>query len=432
MQKAETQSHELFEKALTQFPGGVNSPVRAFGAVGGDPFFVREAKGSQLISEEGEAYLDYVQSWGALILGHAHPAVVEAIQKQASLGTSYGASHKLEVLLAEQIQHIMPSIEKLRFVNSGTEAVMSAIRLARGATGRTKILKFEGCYHGHADSLLVKAGSGAATFGVPSSGGIPADLAQHTLTLPFNDAPQLETLFSEVGDQIACVVLEPVPGNMGVIHAQSDFLAKLQEVTQKSGALLIFDEVMSGFRVALGGAQELFKIKPDLTTLGKIIGAGLPVGAFGGKADIMDQLAPKGPVYQAGTLSGNPLAMAAGIAALEQIQQPGFYSHLEVLSDRLEKGMAKVVTDLGLPWQVHRLGSMFTLFFKEQAPQNFSDVNGCDFKLFSNYFQTLLKNNVFIPPSQYEAWFVSSAHTVSEIDKTISLTEEFLRSSSSS
>ncbi len=427
MEKTASQSKELFDQACTLFPGGVNSPVRAFGAVGGDPFFVKEAKGSCLITEEGESVLDYVQSWGALILGHAHPAVVEAIQQQASRGTSYGASHKLEIELADQIQKLVPSIEKLRFVNSGTEAVMSAIRLARGATGRDKIVKFEGCYHGHADSLLVKAGSGAATFGVPNSGGIPADLAQHTLTLPFNDVAKLDALFAESGSEVACVILEPVPGNMGVIHARSEFLKQLRELTQKSGSILIFDEVMSGFRVALGGAQEHFKIKPDLTTLGKIIGAGLPVGAFGGKAELMDQLAPSGPVYQAGTLSGNPLAMAAGIAALKEIQQPGFYSQLEALSDRLEKGIRGAVESSGRSWQVHRLGSMITLFFNEKDPQNFDDVGECDFDLFSKYFQTLLQNNVFIPPSQYEAWFVSSSHTVKEIDKTIGLTQSFLQ-----
>ena len=420
-------SSELFEKALNLFPGGVNSPVRAFGAVGGHPFFVREGRGSRLMTEEGESLIDYVQSWGALILGHAHPAVVEAIERQARLGTSYGACHKLELTLAEKIQKAVPSIEKLRFVNSGTEAVMSAIRLARGATGREKVVKFEGGYHGHADSLLVKAGSGGATFGVPDSKGVPAALAQQTLTLPFNDVAKLEQLFHEMGTQIACVVVEPVPGNMGVICPQPNFLAKLRDVTHKSGALLIFDEVMSGFRVALGGAQELFKVKPDLTTLGKIIGAGLPVGAFGGKKEIMDLLAPMGPVYQAGTLSGNPLAMAAGIAALDQIAKPGFYSHLEVLSDRLEKGFQTVLKDLKLPWSVSRVGSMITLFFSAQLPHNFDEVKQSDTAQFARYFQWLLQNHVFIPPSQYESWFISSAHTVKEIDQTIELTKNYFK-----
>jgi len=424
-----TQTQDWLKKAEQLFPGGVNSPVRAFRAVEGDPFFVKEARGSRLITEEGVSLIDYVQSWGALILGHAHPAVVEAIQIQASKGTSYGTSHKLEVELAERIQQFFPSIEKMRFSNSGTEAVMSAIRLARGATGRDKILKFEGNYHGHADSLLVKAGSGAATFGVPDSAGIPADLAQHTLTLPYNDLPALEELFVQSGKEIACVIIEPVAGNMGVVPAEKNFLKKLRVLTQEHGALLFFDEVMSGFRVSRGGAQELYGIVPDLTALGKVIGGGLPVSAFGGKADVMDQLAPLGPVYQAGTLAGNPLAMAAGIATLDQIDQPGFYEALEKKSHRLESGLSNVLKELNINFQVQRVGAMFTLFFSEMPVQSFADAKNSNLKQFARFFQSMLQEGVFLPPSQFEAWFVSSAHTVEDIDVTLNAVKKSLQKS---
>lgn len=427
--KETTKTEEWLKQARALFPGGVNSPVRAFRAVEGKPFFVKEASGSRLITEEGESLIDYVQSWGALILGHAHPAVVEAIQSQAAMGTSYGASHKLEVELAERIRDFFPSIEKMRFSNSGTEAVMSAIRLARGATGRDKILKFEGNYHGHADSLLVKAGSGAATFGIPDSAGIPADLARHTLTLPYNDLSALEELFSQSGSELACVIIEPVAGNMGVVPAEKNFLKKLRDLTRAHGALLIFDEVMSGFRVSRGGAQEFYGIVPDLTALGKVIGGGLPVSAFGGKKEVMDQLAPLGPVYQAGTLAGNPLAMAAGIATLDQINRPGFYETLENKSRRLEAGLSNVLAKLNLNFQVQRVGAMVTLFFNEIPVRSFADAGNSDLKQFARFFQLMLQEGIFLPPSQFEAWFVSSAHTEDEIDATVNAVNKSLRNS---
>lgn len=418
--KSETKEQLVWrQKALQLFPGGVNSPVRAFRSVGGEPFFVAKASGARLKTEEGQKLIDYVQSWGALILGHAHPTVVEAIQKQAKRGTSYGACHRLEVELAERIRRAFPSMEKMRFTNSGSEAVMSAIRLARGATGRKLLVKIDGGYHGHVDSLLVKAGSGMATFGVPDSAGIPEELAQLTVSIPFNDVVAAESLFAAKRGQIAALIMEPVPANMGVVLPEPKYLQSLRDLTRQEEALLIFDEVVSGFRVGLGGAQELYKIRPDLTVLGKIIGGGLPVGAFGGAASVMDQLAPLGPVYQAGTLSGNPLAMAAGCAALDQLTQPSFYSHLEALAFRLETGIRDAIEKWGGAACLNRIGSMLTLFFTAGPVRHFTDAEKSDTARFAQFFQALLKRQIFIPPSQFEAWFVSAAHTLADIDQTI-------------
>lgn len=428
MAKTEISKTQMWrEKAQQLFPAGVNSPVRAFQAVGGEPFFVAKGSGSRLKTEEGIRLVDYVQSWGAMILGHAHPAVVEAIQRQAERGTSFGACHPLEVLLAEKIRRAFPSIEKMRFTNSGTEAVMSAIRLARGATGRNLVVKIDGGYHGHVDSLLIQAGSGALTFGVPDSAGIPADLARHTLSIPFNDCATAENLFSDRGREIAAFIVEPIPANMGVILPDPKFLQTLRTLTQQCGALLIFDEVVSGFRVSFGGAQELYKIRPDLTILGKIIGGGLPVGAFGGSAAVMDQLAPLGPVYQAGTLSGNPLAMAAGCATLDQLQQPGFYSTLEALSARLAKGIEDILRATGKKAALNRLGSMLTLFFTPGPVSNYAQATQSNTQEFARFFQSLLAAEIFIPPSQFEAWFVSAAHTVADIDQTLAAAAQAIK-----
>jgi len=412
-------SHELFQKALSLMPGGVNSPVRAFRAVGGDPVFMARGKGSSIADVDGRSYIDYVLSWGPLILGHCHPEVVEALAKAIEAGTSFGACTPAEVELAERIREAYPSIERVRLVNSGTEATLSALRVARAATGRDKILKFEGCYHGHGDSLLVKAGSGVATLGLPDSPGVPRALAELTVTLPFNDPAVLEEAFRIHGHQLAAVILEPVVGNSGCLPPQAGFLEKLRKLTAGQGTLLIFDEVMTGFRVAYGGAQERFGIQPDLTTLGKIIGGGLPVGAYGGKASLMDWVAPAGPVYQAGTLSGNPLAVAAGLKTLEILRRPGTYERLEVISNKLASGLGAAAAKSGVPLTVNRVGSMFTGFFTGNEVTDYASAKKSDNGKFARFFRALLERGVYFPPSQFEAAFVSTAH--SEADVTLTL-----------
>lgn len=412
-------SKELFKAAQEVIPGGVNSPVRAYAAVGGDPIFMKEARGNILTDEDGNQFIDYNSSWGPLIFGHAHPQIVEALHEAAQHSTSFGTPTENEIRLAGQVVSAVPGIETVRMVNSGTEAVMSAIRLARGHTGRDKILKFEGCYHGHADSLLVKAGSGLISLGIPGSPGVIADLAKHTLTLPFNDAEKVKALFDKEGDSIACLIVEPVAGNMGVVPPEPGYLQALREITEKHGTLLIFDEVITGFRVAYGGAQELYGIVPDMTCLGKIIGGGLPVGAYGGRRDIMDGIAPTGSVYQAGTLSGNPLAMAAGIEMLNLLSGDGVYDDLEQKSAALCDGFKANVEKLGIKACFTRVGSMFSLFFTDEKVVDFETVMTCDTDLFKRYFNAMLDEGIYIAPSQFEAGFMSAVHTQNDIDKTI-------------
>lgn len=420
-------SNKIFEAAKGRIPGGVNSPVRAFGAVGGDPPFIKRGKGSRLIDLDGNHFIDYVLSWGPLIFGHADRDVVAAISKTAALGTSFGAPTVREVRLAELVQSFFPTMERLRFVNSGTEATMSAIRLARGWTGRDKIVKFDGGYHGHVDSLLVKAGSGATTFGVPDSAGVPADVARLTITVPFNDLAAFQKIVEAEGSKIAAVIVEPVPGNMGVVVPSPGFLPGLRELTRPYGIVLIFDEVMSGFRVAPGGAQERYGVRPDLTCLGKIIGGGLPVGAYGGRREIMEQVAPLGPVYQAGTLSGNPLAMSAGIATLERLQNPKVYEQLEAASALLCDGLLDAARSGKIPVQINRVGSQMTLFFSEQPVTNYATARGADTKRYAKFFHAMLARGVYLPPSQFEASFLSTAHTASDIQKTIAAAREAFR-----
>ncbi len=412
-------SRQLFQEANRYFPGGVNSPVRAFRAVGGDPFFVAHAGGSRITDVDGTSYIDYVGSWGPMIVGHAHPRVVAAIQKAAEGGTSYGAPTELEIRLARLVQAAFPSLERMRFVSSGTEACMSALRVARGFTRRDAILKFEGCYHGHADSLLVKAGSGALTFGVPDSLGVPADLARYTLTLPYNDLEAVGGLFAARGAEIAAIIVEPVAGNMGVIPPRPGFLEGLREVTRRHGALLIFDEVITGFRIAWGGAQEISGVRPDLTVLGKIVGGGLPVGVYGGRADILDQVAPLGPIYQAGTLSGNPLAMAAGIETLTLLQAPGFYADLEAKGRQLADGLAAAAAASGVPVQTNRMGSMLTTFFTGVPVTEYGTAKTADTKRYGTFFRAMLDRGVSLAPSQFEAAFISAAHTAADLDTTV-------------
>jgi glutamate-1-semialdehyde 2,1-aminomutase len=412
-------SQELFRKALQLLPGGVSSPVRAFRGVGGEPVYIASGKGPRMTDVDGNVYLDYVGSWGPLILGHCHPEVTEAVAHALGLGTSFGASTPAEVRLAEQIQQAVPSMDRIRFVNSGTEATLSALRVARAATGREKILKFEGCYHGHSDSLLVKAGSGVATLGLPDSPGVPRALAELTLTLPFNDFAALKECFKARRNEIAAVIVEPVVGNMGCVTPAEGFLEKLRALTAEQGTVLIFDEVMTGFRVGRGGVQELLGIKPDMTTLGKIIGGGLPVGAYGGKASLMDQVAPAGPVYQAGTLSGNPLAMAAGSKTLEVLSRPGFYERLESLSAKLKAGLKAEAAKAGLSLTVNRAGSMFTAFFADGPIFDYASAKKSDTAAFGRFFHALLGNGVYFPPSQFEAAFISAAHTEADIQQTI-------------
>ena len=412
-------SSTLYSSAKEVMPGGVNSPVRAFNAVGGEPLFIKSGKGSQIIDVDGNKFIDYVASWGPLIFGHAHPRVVEAIIRQAELGTSYGASTKLEIELAEKIVSAIPSVEVVRMVNSGTEAVMSALRLARGITGRDKIVKFEGCYHGHGDSLLVKAGSGLVSLGIPECPGIVSSLAEKTLNLSYNDVEGVRDLFQREGKDIAALIVEPIAGNMGVIPPSPGFLQALRDETKKAGALLIFDEVISGLRVSLGGAQKLFGITPDITCMGKIIGGGLPVGAYGGSKEVMDHISPVGSIYQAGTLSGNPLAMAAGNVVLDLLSEPRVYELLEEKSKKLCDGFEKNTQELGVSAQFTRVGSMFSMFFTDQQITNFESVKTCDTNFFKSYFNALLEEGIYIAPSQFEAGFMSAIHSDKEIDQTI-------------
>jgi glutamate-1-semialdehyde 2,1-aminomutase len=414
-------SEQLFEEASKYIPGGVNSPVRAFGSVGGTPVFVNHAEGAYLFGEDGRRYVDYVGSWGPMILGHAHPAVIEAVKAAADRGLSYGAPTAIETALARMVCELVPSIEKVRFVSSGTEATMSAIRLARGFTGRDKIVKFEGCYHGHSDSLLVKAGSGALTLGVPTSPGVPASVAEHTITLTFNDLDQVEDAFESIGDRVAGIIVEPVAGNMNMILPAEGFLEGLRGVCDRYGSLLIFDEVMTGFRVSLGGAQSVFGVRPDLTTLGKIIGGGMPVGAFGGRKDVMDHIAPSGPVYQAGTLSGNPVAMSAGLETLDLISEAGFYDRLGEATTRLAKGLQSAADDAGVPFSVNHLGGMFGFFFTDDAPVRlYRQVMACNADRFKAFFHGMLDAGVYMAPSSFEAGFVSIMHTDEDIAQTVS------------
>jgi glutamate-1-semialdehyde 2,1-aminomutase len=419
-------SRRLFQEACRYFPGGVNSPVRAFRAVGGDPFFVSHASGCRITDVDGRSYIDYVGSWGPMILGHAHPQVVAAIQKAAEAGTSYGAPTEMETRLARLVQVAIPSLERMRFVSSGTEACMSALRVARGFTRRDAVVKFEGCYHGHADSLLVKAGSGALTFGVPDSLGVPADLARHTLILPYNDLEAVRSIFAQRGSEISAVIVEPVAGNMGVILPRPGFLEGLREVTRQHGTLLIFDEVITGFRVGWGGAQERYGVRPDLTCLGKIVGGGLPVGVYGGRADVLEQVAPLGGIYQAGTLSGNPLAMAAGIETLTLLQAPGFYADLEAKGQRLAEGFLEAATAAGIPVQVNRVGSMLTNFFTGVPVTEYAIAKTADTKRYGIFFRAMLERGVSLAPSQFEAAFVSAAHSAEDLTTTVAAAREAL------
>ena len=414
-----TRSSQLFNQARQIIPGGVNSPVRAFKSVGADPLFIKSAAGSRITDEDNNSYIDYVGSWGPMILGHCHPQVVAAVKKCMENGSSFGAPTELEITLAQMVIDAVPSIEMIRMVSSGTEATMSAIRLARGHTGRDKILKFSGCYHGHADSLLVKAGSGAATFGVPDSPGVPADFARHTLTAEYNSLESVNQLVADNRNQIACIILEPVAGNMGTIPPRPGFLEGLRELCTSEGIILIFDEVMSGFRVAYGGAQQIYGVTPDMTTLGKIIGGGLPVGAFGGKREIMEKLSPSGGVYQAGTLSGNPLAMTAGIETLKLLQQPGFYQQLEQKSACLAEGISQAASAAGYPIFSTRVGSMFCVFFSKNEVYDWPSASGCDTQAFATYFKAMLNEGVYLAPSQFETAFMSISHSQADIDATI-------------
>jgi glutamate-1-semialdehyde 2,1-aminomutase len=414
-----SQSEALFAEALKYIPGGVNSPVRAFRAVGGQPFFVNKALGPHIWDVDGNELIDYVLTWGPAILGHAHPKIIKAVQAAAELGTSFGIPNPLEVTMAKMICELVPAVKKVRMTNSGTEACMSAIRLARGFTRRDKIIKFDGCYHGHADSLLVRAGSGALTFGHPDSAGVPAAFTQHTIVLPYNDEAAVTAAFKANPNGIAGIIIEPVPGNAGLYLPRPGYLEFLRETTQINGALLIFDEVMTGFRVAPGGAQERFNVSPDLSTFGKVIGGGFPVGAFGGRADIMDYLAPVGPVYQAGTLSGNPVAMAAGIANLKELQSGGAYARLEALGAQLEAGMKDAAAAARVPMQFNRCGSMFCGYFTGEAVHNVADAMKSDRERFKKYFHGMLDEGIYLAPSQFEAGFLSVAHTEADIDKTV-------------
>ncbi len=413
-------STELFERAQKHIPGGVNSPVRAFKGVGGTPLFFESASGPYLIDSEGKQYIDYVLSWGPMILGHGAPVITDAVHAQVDKAMSFGAPTELEIRMAEKVCQLMPSIEKVRMVNSGTEATMSAIRLARGFTGRDILVKFEGCYHGHADSLLIKAGSGALTLGVPTSPGVPASVAEHTVTLEYNNAEAVRACFAELGDKIAAIIVEPIAGNMNCVPPVPGFLEALREVCDQHGSVLIFDEVMCGFRAALGGAQAVYDIKPDLTTLGKVIGGGMPVGAFGGRTDIMDYLAPIGPVYQAGTLSGNPVAMAAGLAALDEISKPGVYETLTQKTEQLLAGIIAKAAEVGIAMTSNQVGSMFGLFFTDQPHvSSFAQVSKCDGSRFNEFFHGMLLEGVYLAPSSFEVGFMSLAHSDKDIQATI-------------
>lgn len=419
-----TSNQALFEQSQHLIPGGVNSPVRAFRSVGGTPVFFKKAKGSTLWDVEGKTYIDYINSWGPMILGHAHPEVISAVQAVAENSLSFGAPTGLELEMAEMINKLMPSMEQLRLVSSGTEATMSAIRVARGYTGRSKLVKFEGCYHGHADSLLVKAGSGALTFGEPDSAGVPAEVAANTITLEYNNTEQLENLFQSSGDEIACVIIEPIVGNMNLIKPTETFIKTLRELCTKHGAVLIFDEVMTGFRVHLGGAQALYGITPDMTTLGKVIGGGLPVGAFGGRKEIMSGLAPLGKVYQAGTLSGNPVAVTAGLKTLELIQAPGFYEALSEQTSKLVAGLVDAAKTAGVSFNAQSVGGMFGLYFSENIPNCFNDIMASKRELFNTFFHSMLQAGIYLGPSAFEAGFVSASHSDDDIKQTITAAKE--------
>ena len=417
----------LFDQAKSLMPGGVNSPVRAFKNINGNPIFFEKAQGAYLFDADGNKYIDYIGSWGPMIMGHSHPDIVNAIKKQAELGTSYGAPTGLESDVAELIIKNVSSIEKIRMVNSGTEATMSSIRLARGFTNRDKIIKFDGCYHGHVDSLLIKAGSGVLTFGLPDSPGIPEDLAKHTITCPYNDISAFIEIFNSVKDDLAAVIVEPIAGNMGFVPGTEEFLQTLRSYTESNNSLLIFDEVMSGFRVSLGGAQEIFNIKPDITALGKVIGGGLPVGAFGGKKEIMDFLAPEGPVYQAGTLSGNPLAMAAGSTLLKLLIENNPYKKLEENAKLMLEGMNEIMSSAGIPFSKNQIGGMFGFFFSEELPLNINDVSKTNDKTFSMFINACIKNGIYFAPSKYEAGFISSMHSNKEIDETLDVVGNIIK-----
>ncbi len=421
-------SKTAFEESQRYLPGGVNSPGRAFGAVGGEPIFVRAGKGARNEDVDGNSYIDYVCSWGPLILGHAHPAVIKALEERLPLGTSFGIPTTLETDLAKKVVQAVPSIDRVRFVSSGTEAVMSAIRLARGYTGRSKIIKFVGCYHGHSDSLLVKAGSGAATFGSPDSPGVPEGLTRETLVLPYNNAGAVEKAMDDHGDQMAAVILEPVAGNMGVVPPADGFLESVREVTRKHEALLIFDEVITGFRLGMGGAQARYGVVPDLTCLGKVVGGGLPVGAFGGRDEIMSRLSPEGAVYQAGTLSGNPLAMQAGLVTLQEIGREGFFQELNRKAEGFIQGLKDVVQEEGAPVQIQSVGSMFTVFFQQNPVVDFATADQCDREQYARFHQELLSRGIYWPPSQLETCFVSWAHQEDDLSKTLEKVREVFRS----
>jgi len=425
--RCRTKSDELFAAALKYIPGGVNSPVRAFRAVGGQPLFVNQAKGAHIRDVDGNQYVDFVGTWGPAILGHAHPKILSALKAAAENGTSFGIPNPFEVTMAKLISSLVPSVQKVRMCNSGTEAAMSAIRLARGFTKRDDIIKFDGCYHGHADSLLVKAGSGALTFGHPDSAGVPAAFTQHTIALPFNDTDAVTAAFQANKNHIAGLILEPVPGNAGLYLPKPGYLEFLRDVTRANGTLLIFDEVMTGFRLAIGGAQERFGITPDLSCFGKVIGGGLPVGAFGGRADIMDCLAPDGPVYQAGTLSGNPLALAAGIAALEELSGTNAYEQLEQLGSQLEAGMNQAAKSAGHPLQFNRCGSMFCAYFTSQPVHNLADAMKSDRARFAKYFHAMLAEGIYLAPSQFEAGFISTAHSPADIEKMVNAAARIMK-----
>jgi len=420
-------NREIVEKALNLLPGGVNSPVRAFKAVGGSPIVLTKGKGCKVWDADGREYIDFLASWGPLILGHSHPKVVKAVKEEVEKGLSFGLTNPHEVRLAKLVVDMVPSVEKVRFVNSGTEATMSAIRLARGVTGRRYVLKFDGCYHGHYDSLLVSAGSGVATFGIPGTPGIPEEVAKLTLVAPFNDKEAVREVFERYGEDIACVIVEPVPGNMGVVPPREGFLEFLRDITRSYGSLLIFDEVITGFRLSKGGAQELFGIEPDITCLGKILGGGMPVGAYGGRREVMSQVAPEGPVYQAGTLSGNPLAMVCGAETLEELRNTDPYPELEKRTLRLSEGIGEILRDKGIPHRINTVGSMMTVFFTDREVVDFESAKTSDTKIFGRFFRKLLEKGVLIPPSQFEAWFVGTAHGDDHIDEALERISEAVR-----
>ncbi|MBU1691893.1 MAG: glutamate-1-semialdehyde 2,1-aminomutase [Gammaproteobacteria bacterium] len=422
-----SRNQQLFEKSQQFIPGGVNSPVRAFGSVGGTPVFFKRGAGATVWDEDGQAYIDYVGSWGPMILGHAHPEVIKAVQETAANGLSFGAPTALELEMAEALCTLLPGMDQVRLVSSGTEATMSAIRLARGYTGRSKIIKFEGCYHGHADSLLVKAGSGALTFGQPSSGGVPAETAAHTLVLAYNDSAALVETFGKIGNEIAAVIVEPVAGNMNLVAPKPEFLKALRELCTQHGSVLIFDEVMTGFRVGPKCAQGLFDIVPDLTTLGKVIGGGMPLGAFGGRREIMQRLAPLGPVYQAGTLSGNPVAVAAGLTTLRLVQEPGFYDRLAAATRKLIDGLTIAAHKHGVIFSAQSVGGMFGVYFRATPPTSYAEVMECDKTAFNHFFHAMLEKGIYLAPSAFEAGFVSAAHTDLEIGKTLQAADEVFR-----